>query len=141
MRFIFSGRLHSGSSITFFSNRSFSIAATSESGKRVRLFLQLPQGVFVPIIGATRLTSFYLTCLFLEEILMGANEVLMGVVLTTKASLAGFFPVLSIFEANTLSFLKSVIGSFFPWLAILSSISWERVASFSNVLSFMPWRM
>ncbi|KAM1104717.1 hypothetical protein ACFX19_013255 [Malus domestica] len=51
--------------------------------------------------------------LVLEEILISANAVLTGAVLTVNASLEGFFPVLSTFGENTLSFLKLVIGSFF----------------------------
>ncbi|KAM1005600.1 hypothetical protein ACFX1T_002480 [Malus domestica] len=113
-RFISSGRLYSGNSITFFSSKSFNIASMSESGKgyvfcsnslKVLLYLSWVRG------GSPIFISF---ALFFEEILIGAEEVLMGAVLTVNASLRGFFPVLSTFRENTLSFLKSVIGSFFP---------------------------
>ena len=66
-------------------------------------------------------SSFFISfTLFLEEILTGVYEALMGVVLMVRASLAGSFPVLSTFGVNT---LKSVIGSFFPWWAMLSRLS------------------
>ncbi|KAM2726997.1 hypothetical protein EV2_039382 [Malus domestica] len=86
----------------------------SESGKgyafcsnslKVLLYLSWVQG------GSLLFISF---ALVLEEILIGAEAVLTGALLTVNASLEGFFPVVSTFGESTLSFLKLVIGSFFP---------------------------
>ena len=143
MRFISSGQLalHVARS-PFSSSRLSSIAAMLESWKRVRLLLQLPQGVFVPILGARRLVSSLSPSLCSWRRFWRAHRrSWWGVMLTIKASLASFFLVLSTFEISTLSFLKSVIGPFFPWLAILSFMLWDQVANSSNVLRFMPWKM
>ncbi|KAM1529842.1 hypothetical protein ACFX1Z_019001 [Malus domestica] len=114
MRFISLGRLHSGSSITFFFSKSFNIASMSESGKGYT-FCSNSLKVLLYLSWVRRGSLFFISfALVLEEILIGAEAVLTGAVLTVNVSLGGFFPVLSTFGENTLSFLKSVIGSFFP---------------------------